>query len=204
MADDIDVTPGTGKTVAAEEISSKLHQRIVGSVAHDAVDAGSPLKVGHKAIAHGTNPTAVAAGDRTDSYANRAGIPFCIGGHPNVITRSATIDDADNAQTNASLLSVSSGTKIVITAISVIASSSNTGAVAYRIGFAAASLSAASEAGVDGILMEGKIAAGGGNQKGNGGGILGIGGDGEDLRITCDDPAGGSLFVTFSYYTIES
>jgi hypothetical protein len=38
----------------------------------------------------------------------------------------------------------------------------------------------------------------------DGAGIIGIGADGEDLRITCDDPAGGSLFVTFSYYTIES
>jgi hypothetical protein len=175
-----------------------------GDVAHDAADSGNPVKVGHKAIAHGTNPTAVAAGDRTDSYANRAGIPFVIGGHPNVITRSATIDDADGAQTNASLLTVSAGSKIVVTSVSASCASSNSGAVAVRIGFATATLGAASESGTDGILLEGKFAAGGGHQRGNGAGILGIGADNEDLRITCDDPAGGSLFVTFSYYTIES
>lgn len=173
-------------------------------VAHDAVDSGAPYKMGMRAIAHGTNPTAVAAADRTDWLASRAGIPWVIGGHPNVITRSATIDDGDGAQTDASLLTVAGGLKIVVTAISAIASASNSGAVAVRIGFAAATLTAASEAGAAGILLEGKFAAGGGNQKGNGSGIIGIGADGEDLRITCDDPVGGSLFVTFSYYTIES
>jgi hypothetical protein len=175
-----------------------------GDVAHDGADSGNPVKVGHKAIAHGTNPTAVAAGDRTDSYANRAGIPFVIGGHPNVITRSATIDDADGAQTNASLLTVSAGSKIVVTSVSASCASSNSGAVAVRIGFATATLGAASESGTDGILLEGNFAAGGGHQRGNGAGILGIGADNEDLRITCDDPAGGALYVTFSYYTIES
>jgi hypothetical protein len=175
-----------------------------GNVAHDAADSGNPLKVGAVAIAHGTNPTAVTAADRTNLYANRAGIPFVIGGHPNVITRSATIDDGDGAQTNASLLTVSAGSKIVITSISATCSSSNSGSVAVRIGFGAATLTAASEAGAAGILLEGKFAAGGGHQRGNGSGILGIGADDEDLRITCDDPAGGSLFVTFSYYTVES
>lgn len=175
-----------------------------GDIAHDAADSGNPVKTGAVAIAHGTNPTAVAAADRTNLYANRAGIPFVIGGHPNIITRSATIDDADGAQTDASLLTVSAGSKIVITAISALCSASNTGTVAVRIGFGTATLAAASEGGAAGILLEGKFAAGGGNQKGNGSGILGIGADNEDLRITCDDPAGGSLFVTFSYYTIES
>ncbi len=178
---------------------------IEGDLAHDAIDTNSkPMKIGHVAIAHGTNPTAVAAGDRTHDYANRAGIPFMIGGHPNVITRSATIDDADGAQTDASLLTISAGSKIVVTAISATCASTNSGGVAVRIGFAASTLAAASETGAAGILLEGKFPAGGGNQKGNGGGILGVGADGEDLRITCDDPAGGSLYVTFSYYTIES
>lgn len=186
-------TPGTTNLVASG-----------GDIAHDAADSGNPVKIGHKAIAHGANPTAVAANDRTDSYANRHGIPWVIGGHPNVITRSATIDDSDGAQTDASLLTVSAGTKIVVTAISAICSSANTGDVGVRIGFAAATLAAASESGAAGILLEGKFAAGGGNQKGNGAGIIGVGGDGEDLRISCDDPAGGSLFVTFSYYTVES
>jgi hypothetical protein len=157
------------------------------------------------AVAHGANPTAVAAAAKVVPKANRAGVPFMIGGHPNVITRSATIDDADGAQTNASLLTVAGGSVIVITAISVIFFSTTAAqACAVRIGFAAATLAAASEAGAAGILLEGKFLSGGGNQKGNGAGIIGVGADGEDLRITCDDPVGGSLFVTFSYYTVES
>jgi hypothetical protein len=202
IAPGIDKGSGTGGSLTPRVIidSSQLDP----IVAHDAVDSGAPYKMGFRAIAHGANPTAVAAADRTDWLANRHGIPWVIGGHPNVITRSATIDDADGAQTDASLLTVSAGTKIVVTALSAICASSNSGAVAVRIGFGAATLGAASEGGTAGILLEGKYAASGGNQKGNGAGILGIGGDGEDLRITCDDPTGGSLFVTFSYYTIES
>jgi len=39
---------------------------------------------------------------------------------------------------------------------------------------------------------------------GNGSGIIGIGADGEELRVTCEDPAGGSMDITVTYYTIES
>jgi len=199
----LDLGSGTGGTRTLRTIidSSQLDP----TVAHDAVDSGAPYKMGFRAIAHGTNPTAVAAADRTDWLANRAGIPWVIGGHPNVITRSATIDDADGAQTNASLLTIATGSKIVITALSAIFFSTTADqACAVRIGFGTATLAAASEAGAAGILLEGKFLSGGGNQKGNGAGIIGVGADDEDLRITCDDPVGGSLFVTFSYYTIES
>jgi hypothetical protein len=89
MADDVDVTPGSGKTVAATEIGGKQYQRVliansstgaaldtslpgevVGSVAHDGVDAGNPVKIAgvYKSLV----PAAVAAGDRaeliTDQY----------------------------------------------------------------------------------------------------------------------------------------
>lgn len=60
---------------------------VTGNVAHDGVDSGNPLLAGYQAIAHGTNPTAVAAADRTVGYANRAGVPFVMGGHPNKIGR---------------------------------------------------------------------------------------------------------------------
>jgi hypothetical protein len=45
---------------------------------------------------------------------------------------------------------------------------------------------------------------GSGFQRGDGSGILGVGGDGEELRITCEVPTGGTLGVSVSYYTIES
>jgi hypothetical protein len=40
--------------------------------------------------------------------------------------------------------------------------------------------------------------------RGDGSGILGIGADNEDLRITNEVPTTGALRVTVSYYTIES
>src|SRR5574343_1712844 len=81
-----------------------------GDVAHDTADSGNPVKIGAKAIAHGTNPTAVAAADRPDLYANRAGVLFTIGGHPNVVTLKHTT--ITTAVTDAAIITVSAGTKI--------------------------------------------------------------------------------------------
>ncbi len=79
----------------ASPSSSYLSSVVGGDVAHDGVDSGNPVLQGRRAIAHGSNPTAVAAADRTVLYANRAGVPFMIGGHPNVITRSHIIAASD-------------------------------------------------------------------------------------------------------------
>lgn len=176
--------------------------KVVGSVAHDTADAGAPVKIGHKAVAHGSNPAAVAAADRVDSIANRHGIPFVIGGHPNILTASINVTDADGAQTNAAIITVGAGTKIVVTHIAVTADNANTADVGVRIGFGTANTPAADAAGL--IIDHPGIAKGGGMVVGNGAGIIGIGGDNEDLRITCEDPAGGSISVVVGYYTIES
>ena len=177
-----------------------------GNVAHDDVDSGNPIKVGLRALAHGSNPTAVAAADRTDWLANRHGIPWMIAGHPNIITREITILDSDGAQTDASLVgTISAGTKVVVTGASVQADADNTANVACRIGFGASTLPTATSSGVVGIVLShGDIVPGGQVREGDGSGIVGIGGDGEELRMTCDDPAGGDLRVIIKYYTIES
>lgn len=178
---------------------------VSGDTAHDAVDAGEPVKVGHRAIAHGANPAAVAAADRSNWYANRHGIPWVIGGHPNIISREVTVADADGAQTNAAFVTVSAGSKIVVTRVSIIASNANSGTVAVRVGFGTATLGAEALAGVNGILVSHPgIAPGSGVIEGNGSGIIGVGADDEDIRFTCDDPAGGSIKILCSYYTIES
>lgn len=181
---------------------------IAGCTAHDAVDAGSPAKIGAKAIAHGANPTAVAAADRTDLYANRHGVLFTIGGHPNIITRTVTISDATGAQTDASMVgTIAAGTKVAVTSLAVTVDSATTatGGVEVKIGFGATTIPAETSAGTNGILLCHKgIAAGSGVVLGNGSGILGIGADGEELRLTCEDPVGGTICVSFSYFTIES
>lgn len=168
-----------------------------GNVAHDAVDAGNPLKIGAKAIAHGSNPTAVAAGDRSDLYANRHGIPFVISGHPNILTLRANYTAA---QTDTAIITQGAGGKIVVTRVSVTADNANSVDTQARIGFGTANTPTTT--GV--LLSHPGIAAGSGVVEGSGAGILGIGADGEDLRITSEVPTGGSIDVLVSYYTIES
>lgn len=211
---DVDVTRVSGSVTVAQATAGNLNATVVvsgivdteGDIAHDAVDSGNPQKIGAKAIAHGANPTAVAAADRTDIFANRHGILFTIGGHPNVITRSVVITDANGPQTDASIVgTIAAGTKVVVTAMAVTADHANTADVSVKIGFGATTIPADSSTGANGILLDHPgIAAGSGVVIGNGAGILGIGADGEELRLTCEDPVGGSIAVTFSYYTIES
>jgi transcriptional regulator of NAD metabolism len=170
---------------------------VSGDVAHDTADAGEPVKVGHKAIAHGTNPTDVAANDRTDWYSNRAGIPWVIGGHPNKVTIRANYT---GAQTNAAIVTVAASNKIVVTRCSVMADNANSVDVQARIGFATATTPTTT--GV--VLSHPGIAAGSGVVEGSGAGMLGVGADNEDLRITSEVPTSGSIDVVVSYYTIGS
>lgn len=170
---------------------------IEGTVAHDAADSGNPVKMGAKAIAHGAAPTAVAADDRTDLYANRHGIPWVIGGHPNLVTRRETYT---TAQTNASIAAVAPGNKIVVTRVSAMCDNANTVDVQVRMGFATATTP--TNNGV--VLTHPGIAPGSGVVEGNGSGILGVGADAEDLRITSEVPTGGNLDVLATWYVVPS
>ena len=174
-------------------------------VAHDAVDSGYPMKIGAKAVAHGANPTAVAAGDRTDIYANRAGVQFVIGGHPNATPISIRVLDADGAQTNIAMVTVAGGLKIVVTRATIKTDGSNTNPVNGTIGFGAATLATPNTTSGAGIVSDYQgCPAGGGSVDGDGSGIIGVGADGEDLRYTCEDPVGGAITLAATYYTIES
>jgi hypothetical protein len=176
---------------------------VTGELAHDAVDSGNPVKLGAKAIAHGTNPTAVAANDRTQLYANRAGIPWVIGGHPNIVSLELSYSAA---QTDVAIITVGAGAKIVVTEISVSVDSEVTVSNQVRIGFGATNTPTTT-----GVVFSHPgmgIGVGGPYilfaQRGSGAGIIGIGADGEDLRITADATTGGTARVVVSYYTIES
>ena len=179
--------------------------RVVGNRDHDAVDAGEVVGVGGRAIAHGSNPTAVAAADRTAWYFNRAGVPFMIGGHPNIVNKHIQVTDADGAQTDAALVTVGAGTKIIVTRYSVTVDSATTatGGVAVRMGFGTAN-TPSNDANSGMLMAHSGIPAGGGIAEGDGSGIIGMGADNEDLRLTCEDPVGGNIDIVVSYYTIES
>lgn len=178
--------------------AGRLHVNgiVAGDNDHDAVDAGYPVKIGMKAIAHSSNPTAVAAGDRTNLFANRHGIPFMIGGHMNAVTVEAAYT---SAQTDQAIITISTGLKIVVTHIQVVADNANTNDTGVRVGFGTASTPTTT--GV--VATHPGIARGSGLSVGDGNGIIGIGADNEDLRITSENP-GGEIRVKVTYYTIES
>lgn len=175
--------------------------QVVGNVAHDSSDSGNPVKIGGKAIDLGANPSDVTANDRTNAYFTRAGQMFMIGGHPNIITQNLQITDADGAQTNTAVITVSSGTAIVITMIDCVAQNANTTSVSVRMGFGTSTTPAADAAGV--VFFHPGIPPGSGQVRGNGSGIIGIGASNEDLRLTCDDPVGGSISIIVTYFTIN-
>lgn len=200
---------GTQRMVLATDqpnLTTPLNVAGAGDLAHDAVDSGNPVKIGAKALAHGANPAAVAGNDRTQLYANRHGIPFSIGGHPNIQSAEYI---TTGAQTNDNILPViSAGTIYVIVGITVAASKDNTVNTSVRIGFGASAVPTQGSSGADAVtkvvLSHPGLAPGSGMIKGNGAGIVGIGGDGEELRITNSAPTTGSIVVQVDYYTIES
>lgn len=157
-------------------------------------------------VEHGVAPAITAVGDKPDLIANRAGIPFMIGGHPNIISAEYI---TTTSQTDDNILpAISSGTIYVITFIAVIASADNTVNTSVRIGFGATGVPAQGSSGADAvsgvIISHPNIPPGSGVTKGNGGGIIGIGGDGFELRITNSAPTNGSLIVQCDFYTINS
>lgn len=210
------ITAGVGITVDTDDASIAGGQGGAGLMAglrrefdgtnwlrpieHDGVDnAGAPYKLGMRAIAHGTNPTAVAAADMTHLYANRAGIPFMIGGHPNVIT---TETAHTVAETNLALVTVATLNKIVVTQAQFLCDNAVTVDVGFRIGFATVTTPTTT-----GVVLSHpgiKSATGGGVSRGDGSGILGVGADDEDLRITSEVPTGGSCRSLVTHYTVPS
>lgn len=172
---------------------------IGGNVAHDSATASNPIMRGSRTIAFGTNPTAVAAGRSSDNYASRAGVPFTLGGHPNIVTIKHTT--ITTAVTDAAIVTISTGLKIVVTRISVTLDNASTVFPTVLIGFATANTPTTT-----GVLYaHGGFPAGGGMTVGDGSGIVGVGADNEDLRITTTGNAtGNGLQVVVSYHTIES
>lgn len=170
------------------------------SAVHDNPITGSEVMFpgGGAAVAHGSNPTAVAAGDYARFIANRAGVPFSIGGHPNVQTFRSQFTAA---QTDVALVTVATGLKIVLTRLTVTLDNASTVFPSCRIGFGTAN----TPTGAGTVAAHGGLPAGGGMNIGDGSGMLGVGADNEDLRITTVGAAtGNGVEVCGSYYTIES
>lgn len=171
-----------------------------GHVAHDAADSGNPVKVGYRAIEY-TAQSAIASGDRSDALCDRHGIPFVVGGHPDVIAYAHSA--ITTAVTDSAMVTVNSGSKIIVTGLAVTLDNASTVFPSVRIGFGTANVPALGNAGL--LLAHGGVPAGGGVNRGDGSGIIGIGADGEDLRITTVGSAtSNGLQVMVTYYVVPS
>ncbi len=185
----------------AQATAATLNAQVVGDVAHDGPDLGKPVSQGLNAAEFNSDPPQVDAdGDRVRAIATPQGIQWTLGGHPNIVRREYM---TTGAQTDDAIIdTIGAGSQIVVTEISVLADEANSGGVQCRIGFGAASVPAepASGASVVGMLVShGGIAPGSGVVEGTGAGALAEGGDGEELRITCEAPSV-KLTVLVSYY----
>jgi hypothetical protein len=185
----LDVNLGAAPAVVATQ----------GNVANASADSGNPVKIGRRAVAFGTNPTPVAAADRVDALATRGGLDLTLPGHPNTITFAQQFT---TAQTNQPLVSVATGTKIIVTGFLITANNANTVNVSAVLGFGTATVPGTGNAGI--IGAHGGIAPGSGFGQGAGGAIVGAGADDEDVRLTSGVPTGGDIWVTIKYFTTPS
>ena len=169
---------------------------ITGSIPHDSPETGNPVGIGGVVVQHGEVLTPVTGGDRTRFIANADGIPFHIGGHPNI---QSTRVNVTGAVTNSILVTGVAGQHIVVTGIQVTLDNASTVFPLVRIGFGA---STPTGAGV--IASHPGVPAGGGFGRGDGSGIIGVGGAAEDLRVTTVGNAGGNgLDIVITYYAME-
>lgn len=180
------------------------NSRVVGNRDHDAVDAGEVVKVGGVAVSGSATPTSVAAADRVRWIFNQHGIPYVLGGHPNLIVREFDFGTAAQTDLNLAAAVVAADERIYVTRFEALADNANSVAVSVRAGFGTASVPAASATGVSGMIASHPgLAAGSGIICGNGAGIIAVGGAGEEPRITTSAATGGNLHVIFGYFLVD-
>lgn len=149
------------------------------------------------AVAMGSDPASVTAGNYSVSMMNRHGIPYQIGGHPNVKTLRAQYSAL---QTDTAVVTVAAGNKIVVTSFLITASNANTVNVSAVLGFGTANTPTTT-----GVLgSHAGIAPGSGFGRGSGAAMVGAGADDEDLRITSSVATGGFIDLTVSYFVLPS
>ncbi|RJO60321.1 MAG: hypothetical protein C4542_09525 [Dehalococcoidia bacterium] len=137
---DVDVTRVSGDVTIVQATAANLNAQVVGAVAHDAVDAGNPIKIGAKAVSSLEAVTLVASGDRTDGYADLDGAIL--------VRQSAALGDlvservtnADGVATAFTNFAAVAGVKNYVRGYSVYNSSATPGYLDFRDGAAGAVL----------------------------------------------------------------
>lgn len=108
----------------------------VGTVAHDGVDSGAPVKIGLKAEATLSTSTMVADGDRTDAYGDLDGAQIVRNQFPLGDLISERIADTTGTSTAFTNFGATASTRNYVTAISVYNSSASAGYLDIRDGTA--------------------------------------------------------------------
>ena len=184
-------------------IASDDKPMIQGSIAHDSADADKPVKIGAKTVGY-SGLVSVADADVTNIYANRHGVLMVIGGDPGVVTSVARSAAAWTDQAIGPG-AVSAGSRVVVTRITFTVSNACSVNVDCKIGFGTATLPADSTSGASGLLADHEgVPPGGGFTVGDGAGILGVGADDAELRITTGAATGGFACVSVTYYLLEN
>lgn len=105
------------------------------------------------------------------------------------------------AQTDTLLITASSTQQIAITELTAVVDEAVTvTGVGFRVGCGTPSTPVA--AGV--ILSHAGLMPGQSISRGTGAGVIAVGDFNEDLRITCENPVGGSLRILVSYFMVET
>lgn len=178
--------------------------RVIGNRDHDAVDAGEVVKIGGVAVSGSATPTSVAAADRTRWIFNQHGIPYILGGHPNLITREFDFGTAAQTDLNLAAALVAADERIYVTRFEALCDNANTVNVSVRCGFGTASVPTASATGVSGMIgSHPGIAPGSGIICGNGAGIIAVGGAGEEPRLTSSAATTGNLHAIITYFLVD-
>lgn len=181
----------------------------VATLADDAaftIGTGKVMMAGGAVVAHGASPDAADAGDGGAFLMNRHRIPFVLGGHPNI---KSSVYNWTGATTDDNVMAaIAGGTKYAITRITFTLDQACTVGVAARLGFGAANvpaLGAANADAVDDVLFyHPGMVPGTMHTVGDGSGILGVGGDGAELRLTAGATTGGTGGLVVSWFPIES
>lgn len=144
---------GITNVVHVDDNSGSLTVDAAGDTAHDAADAGNPVKVGGKAA--NAWPAAVANADRSNFITDLIG-RLLIGTKPNELQKSfyATYS---TTQTGTAIWTPASGKKIVVTSVYVASFGSTAGTVTLWFG---ASGDTTFSAGTDQPLIVGRLAPG--------------------------------------------
>lgn len=122
------------------ECDTKQNLMIVGSVAHDGVDSGAPLKIGYRAVTSVSGQTMVVANDRTDGFAGVDGVPI-FREHANLEDRVSTTPVTVTDGSSTSLVAAQgSGIRFCATTLTVSNSSATNVTVDIRDGTAGAVL----------------------------------------------------------------